>query len=389
MDARALEFLRCPVSRARLETRVIEAESAGGRRLVKTGLLCCADSRLWYPIINHVPVMLTFATPLVARFARDHAGHLAEFAACEAPALDPMPGERSVQKTFTEEWSGLGADDITFIYTDDELLALHRDVWLHLPPAGDPDARTVLDVGCGFGREAKILAEIFANADVFAVDLNLSLLEAAETLKGHPRLHPVIASLFHLPFAHGSVDHLHSQGVIHHTFSTERAFDAIARFPRPGGSLFVWVYAEEDASAVSGLLGALRRAYSFVSHRIGRPILSRLPSPARNLAVALLGALLHPVFRLRSRHRERWRLRNTLHSVRDAFTPRYAHLHRFDEVLGWFEQRDFATVPQSATGYRTLIGKPLLGVGILGRRREAAARQAHELRSRERAGDAA
>jgi SAM-dependent methyltransferase/uncharacterized protein YbaR (Trm112 family) len=374
MDARVLTFLRCPVSGATLEIKVIESESDGDRRLIKTGVLFCADSGLWYPITNHVPVMLTFPTALVDRFARDHADALAAFPGAAAPSLAPMPGERSVQKTFTEEWLGLGADDITFVYTDEELLALHRDVWLHLPPTGDPAVKTVLDVGCGFGREAKILAEIFPNADVFGVDLNLSLLESAETLKGHPRLHLVIASLFHLPFARGSVDHVHSQGVIHLTYSTERAFDAIAPFPRPGGSIFIWVYAKEDALMVPGVRGLLTRVYLFVTNRIGRPVLSRLPAPARNLAVGLLTALLHPVFKLRSRHRRQWRIRNTRHSVRDVFTPRYAHLHGFNEVLSWFEERNFSAVPQSPAKYRTLIGKPLLGIGFLGRRREEVAR---------------
>jgi SAM-dependent methyltransferase/uncharacterized protein YbaR (Trm112 family) len=370
MDARALDFLRCPVSGAPLTVAVIEDDSVDGRRLVKTGILYAPQSTLWYPLINHVPVMLTFPTPLADRFVREHAGALTEIAGYSAPSLDPMPGEYSVQRTFTEEWSGLGADDITFIYTDEELLRLHRDVWLHLPPAGDPEARTVLDVGCGFGREAEILSTIFPNAEVFAVDLNLSLLEAAEALKGHPRLHLVIASLFRLPFAYGSIDHVHCQGVIHHTFSSEQAFDAIARYPRAGGSLFVWVYGKGDAFVVPGLLGFLRRAYLLVSNRIARPVLSRLPAFLRKPVVSILAAFLHPIFKFRSRHAARWRWHNTLHSVRDAFTPRFAHTHSFDEVRAWFEDRDFLAVPQSATTYRDLIGKPLLGIGVLGRRSE-------------------
>ena len=59
----------------------------------------------------------------------------------------------------------------------------------------------------------------------------------------YPRVHPIVASLFRLPFARRAFAHVHSQGVIHHTYSTKAAFEAISAFVRPGGSLFVWVYA--------------------------------------------------------------------------------------------------------------------------------------------------
>jgi len=96
--------------------------------MVKTGVLFCEASRLWYPVINYVPVMLTFATGLVEGFARDNSELLARHPGYAAPTLDPCPGERSVQATFTEEWSGLGEDELTFVYTDDELLKLRRAI---------------------------------------------------------------------------------------------------------------------------------------------------------------------------------------------------------------------------------------------------------------------
>ena len=73
----------------------------------------------------------------------------------------------------------------------------------------------------------------------------------------YPRVHPIIASLFHLPFEPGSFAHVHSQGVIHHTYSTKAAFEAISAFTRPGGTLFVWVYAQEDSLVVPGFRGII------------------------------------------------------------------------------------------------------------------------------------
>jgi SAM-dependent methyltransferase/uncharacterized protein YbaR (Trm112 family) len=367
MDLQIARHLRCPVTSAPLDVLSIAVENHEGRDLVRTGILYCNESKYWYPIINYVPVLLTFRTRLVDRFMADHAASLSALPGYSSPDLPPMPGEISVQKTFTEEWSGLGNDERTFAYSDTELVAVHRDVWLRFSPAEIDAVDTVLNVGCGFGKEAIVLGEIFPNAHIFAIDLNLSLLQAARGLSEHGRIHPVIASLFRLPFAPRSFAHVHSQGVIHHTYSTEAAFRAISVFARPAGSLFIWVYAQEDSHVVPGFRGALIRLYWLVSHRIGRPILSRMPPPVRNAAMFGLTALLYPIVKLRDRRRSDWHFRNTLHGLRDAFTPRYAHQHGFNEVLSWFEDAGFEPRMQSPSRYRDLIGKRLVGIGVVGR----------------------
>ena len=369
MNPQILSRLRCPISGGVLHLHAIEQSVVDGRVLVSTGVLYCPQSKLWYPLINHVPVMLTFRTRLADQFRTQHASAFATLGEYAAPAQPPMPGEVSVQKTFTEEWSGLGDDARTFVYEDDELLGLHRDVWLRFSPEEVQAVDTVLNVGCGFGKEAIVLSNIFPEAEVFGVDLNLSLLEAGARLSTrHPRVHPVIASLFRLPFAPESFAHVHSQGVIHHTYSTFAAFKAISAFTQPGGSLFVWVYAAEDSHVVPGARGAAIRAYWVVSHRLGRPVLSRMPAPIRNAVMLGLAAVASPLLRLRDRRGTTWHFRNTLHGLRDAFTPRYAHQHGFNEVLTWFEDAGFEPRLQSPARYRDLIGKRLLGVGVVGRR---------------------
>jgi SAM-dependent methyltransferase len=356
------------VSGAPLQLLALESEAHGDRHLVRTGVLSCAESRYWYPVINFVPVLLTFRTRLAAQFAVQYAHALTGLSDYRLPDLPPMPGEKSVQQTFTEEWSGLGDDETTFIYSDAELVALHRDVWLRFSPDQTRRVDSVLNVGCGFGKESIILSEIFPQADVFAVDLNLSLLQAGPRLAAHASVHPVIASLFRLPFEPGSFAHVHSQGVLHHTYSTEAAFQSIARFPRADGSLFVWLYAQEDSMVVPGVRGALIRAYWLISHHVGRPVLSRLPAPLRNAAMVTLTAAAYPLVRLRARRGQPWSFSNTLHGLRDAFTPRYAHQHGFNEVLMWFEDAGFEPRLQSPRRYRELIGRRLVGVGVVGRR---------------------
>lgn len=368
MDIKILDWLRCPVSGGRLELETLTAETIDGRQVVKTGILRCAESKLWYPLINYVPVMLTFQTALVDAFARQHRAAIEARPDFRAPDLPPEQGERSVQKSFTEEWSGLKADPLTFVYTVDQLTLLHREVWLHLPPEGDPTKARVMDVGCGFGREAQVMAGIFPNADVLGVDLNLSLLEAAPALKGDPRLHLVIASLFKIPFEKGSMDHVHCQGVLHHTWSTKKAFDAIAAFVASTGSIFTWVYATEDSFVVKGTRGLIIRAYWLISHRIGRPILSRLPAPLRNASMWLITLILHPLIKARWKHSTPWKFSNSLHGLRDMFTPRYADQLGFNEVLSWYEELGLTPLMQRPRLYREIMGSRLLGIGMVGRR---------------------
>src|SRR5256885_725325 len=100
MDLRILPALRCPVTSTPLDVQVIASEQQNGRTIVRTGVLYSEQSRYWYPIINYVPVLLTFETRLATRFRSEHAAAFEALAGYRAPAESPMAGEMSVQKTF-------------------------------------------------------------------------------------------------------------------------------------------------------------------------------------------------------------------------------------------------------------------------------------------------
>ncbi len=107
-----------------------------------------------------------------------------------------------------------------------------------------------------------------------------------------------------------------------------------------------------------------RISYWFVSHRIFRPILSRSPSFIRNPIISLI---FHPLVKNRGINKNReWKFQNTLHGIRDMFTPMYAERLRFNEV--WFETKDYTVSVQSPLTYEKLFGHRLLGIGYVGRR---------------------
>lgn len=362
--------LICPISKKPL--KLIEFESftlSNGKSFPKSGFYYEEDSKICYPIINCVPVMLTFPTPLTQKFMQNHKDRLKEFA---LPNLEPMPGEKSIQATFTEEWGGVGDDEFTFAYIDDEVYTIHKDIWLQMKEDELALKKTVLDVGCGFGKEAIILSKIFNNAIVYAIDLNLAVIQAGKEIleKTGGKVVPVVASLFHMPFVDSSFDHVHCQGVAHHTFSTQKAFEAISAKVNKKGSLFLWVYAWEDSFGISGIRGFLIHVYYFTSHRIFRPILSRSPEWFRTFVVNMIALPYHfLVSKIRAKHKDRWKYKNTVHGIRDAFTPRYAHRHRWNEVIYWFEKEGYENLTiQSPYKFEKLTTKRLLGIGVVGRK---------------------
>src|SRR5207244_12464621 len=116
----------------------------------------------------------------------------------------------------------------------------------------------------------------------FATDLHYALLQSGTIYRERPNIHLIIASLFRLPLKdEATFDFVDSTGVIHHTYSSETAFNAIAKYARPGGKLFIWVYGLDDHLVAKGLRGLVRRVMWPVEHLL-RPVLSRCPRRIRD-----------------------------------------------------------------------------------------------------------
>ncbi len=104
------------------------------------------------------------------------------------------------------------------------------------------DGKEVLEVGCGSGIAAQMLAE--AGANLTAVDLTPWAVDTTRTRLHAFGLDATVqeADGEHLPFADASFDLVFSWGVIHHSSDMDRALGELVRVCRPGGRLVLMVY---------------------------------------------------------------------------------------------------------------------------------------------------
>lgn len=241
-----LDYLACLRCGAGL---TCEPRQVDGAEVVE-GALRCAGCHAEFPIRGGVPRMLP--------------------SALSAP-------ERATSRAFGTQWhilSGLAP-----------VLRTEFESYLHPLPASALAGLAVLDAGCGSGKFAVAATEAGARA-VVAVDLSDAVDVAWRNLRDRPGAHVVQASIDRLPLRPGAFDFAYSIGVIHHTPDPEKAFHQIVPLVRPGGRLFVWVYAREGNEAFLRWLDPWRVR-----------VFSRLPSWANRIAATLLAAPLWAVLR--------------------------------------------------------------------------------------------
>lgn len=228
---------------------------------------------------------------------------------------------------------------------------------------------TVLDAGCGGGRYARLAAR--AGARVVAVDHSIAVEKARLVAGTEGRAVFLQADLNRLPLRPGSFDFVYSIGVLHHTPDTRAAFGALARMPRPGGRLSVWVYRRNTA-----LQEKLNDWARWLTVRSPRPALLALCHGLAALgAIPLLNRTLNKVFNFSSLPSWRMRVCDNF----DWYGPRYQWHHGVAEVRAWFREAGFEEIvelPPLKRGrlYRKLfqggwiIGSGVNVTGVRGRR---------------------
>jgi len=107
-------------------------------------------------------------------------------------------------------------------------------VQLILEYFGDLNGKRVLDVGCGKGRFARVLAERYPQASMVAFDLAEAMLRSVPS-----GVHACAGSMTALPFASGAFDCAYATESLEHAVDIEAAVAEICRMVRPGGRIVI------------------------------------------------------------------------------------------------------------------------------------------------------
>lgn len=341
-------------------------------KYVKDGCLLCRTCNVYYPILNGLPVMLSYATSVHEQFANQFKDQLksAGLRGYHLPSGEPVMGEHFVLKSFSKEWGDYDYDGVLW---DASYQDLEERVCQEINlPGNKKGNRTFLEVGCGLGITTHLVQKNYG-VDGIGVDLSSSVFQASVHFRDNPFLHFVQASVFKLPFKTRSFDIVYSRGVLHHTFSTFEAVKSLAEFCREQGLFYLWVYGTKSIRD-----NWFRKAV-YAIERTVRPLISEdSESMASNafLKSMALGYLAYNKLRRRkNRQVQSYTFSRAMHAARDRFTPKFAHRHETSEVAGWFQELgydsievvDWHVMPSvEADDFRR-------NVGIRGRRKSQAA----------------
>jgi uncharacterized protein YbaR (Trm112 family)/SAM-dependent methyltransferase len=309
-------------------------------RYVESGLLLCRACEAMFPIMDGLPIMLCYETPVHAKFIDRYGVRCKEqYSAFRFLDNEPASGERAVMNSFSREWLDYDYDGIIWemSYEDHERRFL-KEIGIALT---EHKPSVFLEAGCGLGITT-YLAHKNSSGDAVGLDLSLAVWKACRHYRSNPFVHFVQASVFAPPFLPNSFDVVYSRGVLHHTFSTQRAFKCLALLCRSAGTLYVWVYGKGSIEET-----AFRRVV-YLLERIFRPALSAAPNshPARVFlgAMGIAYVVFNGMRRIFNPAIQPLTLARGIHAARDRFTPQFAHRHDASEVTGWFRDAGFASM---------------------------------------------
>jgi len=359
MWKRGVEFLCCLQCGKSLELFTIEDRDiplsnedkvlAGKRglefsaisRFIETGILFCPDCKVWHPVVYGLPIMLPYATNTVKDFEKRNINYIKKLGkGYSYPQGTPAPGEMRVLKSFTREWLEYPYDEVLWSWSYDQREAIFLgEIGVKHP---ERESLNFLEIGCGLGVVTSFGAK-HLKGDAIGVDLSGAVARSARHFQNNPFLHFIQASLWNLPLKQSSFDMVYSHGALHHTYSTKKAFQTIARFCKPGGYCYIWIYGSKSINENTG------RKLAYGLEAILRPVLSRVPSGICNIFLYPLSFAyvvitnLQKIFRLRHKA---YTLRRGLHAARDRFTPLFAHRTQAEQARSWFEKEGFEEIKE-------------------------------------------
>lgn len=268
---------------------------------------------------------------------------------------------RQVQDTFGYKWKrrdtfeSAAVRDMNRAWLVDRYGDMSKADWI--VKASRPPV--VLDAGCGAAFSAvELFGPVFDRIRYLGVDISEAVDVARERVReaGGRESAFMQSDLYRLPLRDNSVDAIFSEGVLHHTPSTERALKGLVRFLKPGGLYMFYVYRKKGPireftdDYIRGLLKDMRPEEAWAHLHP----LTKLGKILGDLDIEIdvpedIDLLEIPAGRINLQrffywhvaklfYRPDYTLDEMNHVNFDWYTPQYAHRQTAEEVRRWCEE---------------------------------------------------
>ena len=323
MRCTLLTVLRCPAC----GSAVVFVSSATDGSQIESGTLKCLGCERSYAIIDSVPRMLVEEN------------------------LD-----RHSVKGFSFQWrvrqSGAGEETgVIYGYRIPQPVEWMSQIFFsHLDTAGQQ--QWILDAGCGSAEKSAELAVRYPQHQVVAIDQSTAIRQIAAHFGDVANLHFIQGGVLRPPLLAGVFDQVVNIGVLHHTRSTQAAFDKVADLVEPEGRLFVWLYPREgEDSFLDGLYRQRDRHFAGLGSKLPSPLVmvwcrlyvKMFSNQIKDFLVRehkrncqIFPPEIYPVF-----HNRAEMTRSAVFLSFDNVMPRYRFRRGSQEVIGWYETKGF------------------------------------------------
>lgn len=332
MQEKLLSYLRCPVSRQKLEIRIIDTKVKTYANVtideIYTAILY-APNGFVYPVIKGIPRMQVES---ILCFNEFWLANLPDFKE-QKNKLNDEYGDilnhcykknKATRQSFSFEWSILKRDGSEKIWHDD-VTQLKKQVLKEVDET-NLEGKLVADIGCGHGLSSAAMAN--AGAKVIGIDLSFSIEAAYEHLQD-ANVFFVQADLQFPPLENYSFDVVYSSGVIHHSNNTELSFNIIQNLVKQQGKVSVWLY-HRAKSFLYNMALATRKVTIHIPSRVQFWIYFFTLMPAYFIILKVKGKKLS------------WR--EVMIDLLDSFTPYHRFQHSPVEAACWYTKMGYGNI---------------------------------------------